>query len=125
VGATAASVALPVPPRNVVRAELQPPFEPRRHDSPLAGFRAAFDEEVADDVMLDIRGLPDGAGVRMATLDSYDGIVYTVGEEWSARSSTGAEIPSGARVRVVGQEGLTLIVEPDGPIGSTAQQVTT
>ena len=53
------------------------------------------------------------------------GIVYTVGEEWSARSSTGAEIPSGARVRVVGQEGLTLIVEPDGPIGSTAQQVTT
>ncbi len=43
------------------------------------------------------------------------GIVYTVGEEWSARSSTGAEIPSGARVRVVGQEGLTLIVEPDGP----------
>ncbi len=53
------------------------------------------------------------------------GIVYTVGEEWSARSSTGAEIPSGARVRVVGQEGLTLIVEPDGPVGSTAQQVTT
>ena len=53
------------------------------------------------------------------------GIVYAVGEEWSARSSTGAEIPSGARVRVIGQEGLTLIVEPEGSIGSTAQQVTT
>lgn len=87
VGATAASVALPVPPRNVVRAELQPPFEPRRHDSPLAGFRAAFDEDVADDVMLDVRGLPDGAGLRMATLDSYDGIVYTVGGAEGASAS--------------------------------------
>ncbi|WP_139417537.1 transglutaminase-like domain-containing protein [Agromyces laixinhei] len=79
VGATAASVALPVPPRNVVRAELQPPFEPREHDSPLAGFRAAFRDGVADRPMLDVRGLPEGAGVRMASLDSYDGIVYTVG----------------------------------------------
>lgn len=87
VGATAASVALPVPPRNVVRAELQPPFEPRRHDSPLAGFRAAFDDGVAEDVMLDVRGLPDGAGVRMATLDSYDGIVYTVGGAEGASAS--------------------------------------
>lgn len=87
VGATAASVALPVPPRNVVRAELQPPFEPRRHDSPLAGFRAAFDEDVAEDVMLDVRGLPGGAGVRMATLDSYDGIVYTVGGAEGASAS--------------------------------------
>ena len=40
------------------------------------------------------------------------GVVYAVGEEWSARSATGAEIPSGEPVRVVGQEGLTLIVEP-------------
>ena len=48
VGATAASVALPVPPRTVVRAELQPPFEPRMQDSPLAGFRAAFATEVRD-----------------------------------------------------------------------------
>ncbi|MFB9310409.1 hypothetical protein BJY17_000139 [Agromyces hippuratus] len=87
VGATAASVALPVPPRNVVRAELQPPFEPRQHDSPLAGFRAAFDEDVADDVMLDVRGLPEGAGLRMAALDSYDGIVYTVGGADTASAS--------------------------------------
>ena len=54
VGATAASVALPVPPRSVVRAELQPPFEPREHESPLAGFRAAFDPDVDDDA--DARG---------------------------------------------------------------------
>ncbi|MEF3404327.1 transglutaminase-like domain-containing protein [Agromyces sp. CCNWLW203] len=87
VGATAASLAVPVPPRNVVRAELQPPFEPAQYDSPLAGFRAAFREEVADDVMLDVRGLPAGAGVRLATLDSYDGIVYTVGGTEGASAS--------------------------------------
>lgn len=87
VGATAASVALPVPPRNVVRAELQPPFEPRDHDSPLAGFRAAFRSEVADDTMIAVRGLPEGAGVRIATLDTYDGIVYSVGGSDGASDS--------------------------------------
>ena len=79
VGATAASVTLPMPPRSVVRAELQPPFEPRAHESPLAGFRTAFDPAVAGDAMLEVRGLPPGAGIRIATLDTYDGIVYTVG----------------------------------------------
>lgn len=79
VGATAAAVALPSPPRSVVRAELQPPFEPREHESPLAGFRAAFEPDVAGDEMLAVRGLPAGAGLRIATLDTYDGIVYNVG----------------------------------------------
>ena len=62
VGATAASVALPVPPRNVVRAELQPPFEPRAQESPLAGFRAAFDRAVAGDD--DARGARAARRVR-------------------------------------------------------------
>ncbi|MBT2498275.1 hypothetical protein J7E25_04130 [Agromyces sp. ISL-38] len=79
VGATAASVALPVPQRNVLRAELQPPFEPREHESPLAGFRAAFEPESSERAMLRVRGLPEGAGIRIATLDTYDGIVYSVG----------------------------------------------
>ena len=53
------------------------------------------------------------------------GIVYTVGEEWSARSASGSEIPAGEAVRVVGQEGLTLLVEPAASIEPAAQQVTT
>ena len=79
VGATAAAVALPSPPRSVVRAELQPPFEPREHESPLAGFRTAFDPDTDEDEMLEVTGLPPGAGLRIATLDTYDGIVYNVG----------------------------------------------
>ena len=79
VGATAASLTLPQPQRNVVRAELQPPFDPLEHDSPLAGFRAAFREDIADETMLEVKGLPPGAGLRIAALDTYDGVVYTVG----------------------------------------------
>lgn len=79
VGATAAALVVPVPPRTVVRSELQPPFEPREHDSPLAGFRTAFADEVADEPMLEVRGLPAQAGLRVAVLDSYDGVVYSVG----------------------------------------------
>ncbi|MGW4927719.1 DUF3488 and transglutaminase-like domain-containing protein [Agromyces sp. NPDC004153] len=79
VGATAAAVALPTPPRSVVRAELQPPFEPREHESPLAGFRNAFDPDTTDDEMLEVTGLPPNALLRVATLDTYDGIVYNVG----------------------------------------------
>ena len=79
VGATAAAVALPSPPRSVVRAELQPPFEPREHESPLAGFRTAFEPDRTEDEMLEVTGLPPGAGLRIATLDTYDGIVYNVG----------------------------------------------
>ncbi|GAA1059661.1 transglutaminase family protein [Agromyces bracchium] len=79
VGATAATFALPPGPRDVVRAELRPPFEPNDYDSPLAAFRAAFAPEIADVEMLRVDGLPAGAGLRIATLDTYDGIVYSVG----------------------------------------------
>jgi transglutaminase-like putative cysteine protease len=87
VGATAASVAMAPPHRNVLRAELQPPFEPRAHDSPLAGFRAAFDPDVTDVPMFEVSGLPEGAGIRIAVLDTYDGIVYSVGGPDGAAAS--------------------------------------
>ena len=46
------------------------------------------------------------------------GSVYAAGEEWSARSVDGRPISRGAKVRVVGEEGLTLVVEPADPSGS-------
>ncbi|WP_136708712.1 transglutaminase domain-containing protein [Agromyces sp. H66] len=94
VGATAAAFALPVPQRSVVRAELQPPFEPENHESPLAGFRAAFDPDVADRPMLAVHGLPPGWGIRIATLDTYDGIVYSVGgADGTAESGRFTRVP--------------------------------
>jgi hypothetical protein len=94
VGATAAAVVVPPGQRDVIRAELQPPFQPDDYDSPLAGFRSAFDPEVASTEMLAVSGLPDGAGIRVATLDTYDGIVYSVGGgDGSAASGQFTRLP--------------------------------
>ncbi|HEY6058265.1 MAG TPA: NfeD family protein, partial [Candidatus Limnocylindrales bacterium] len=40
------------------------------------------------------------------------GSVRAAGEEWSARTTDGRDLARGEEVRVVGQEGLTLVVEP-------------
>jgi membrane-bound serine protease (ClpP class) len=44
------------------------------------------------------------------TLDP-DGTIYAMGEEWTARSADGSILDRGTPTRVVGHEGLTLIVE--------------
>lgn len=41
-----------------------------------------------------------------------EGIVHLEGEEWSAVSATGAHLPAGAPVRVIGLDGLKLRVAP-------------
>jgi membrane-bound serine protease (ClpP class) len=56
--------------------------------------------------------VPAGSDALVKTLLSPRGVVYAAGEEWSARSNAGTAIAPGSHVRVVGQEGLTLIVEP-------------
>ena len=43
------------------------------------------------------------------------GVVYTSGEEWTARTADGEAVGVGTPVRVVRQDGLTLIVEPLEP----------
>jgi hypothetical protein len=78
-GAAVAAIALPVPQRAVARSELQPPFEPRDERSPLVGFRTAFTPGATARPMLAVSGLPQGTGLRIAVLDSYDGVVYAVG----------------------------------------------
>jgi len=52
-----------------------------------------------------------GAGGVAQTLIAPKGIAYAGGEAWSARSS-GPEIAPGSPVRIVGVDGLELIVEP-------------
>jgi membrane-bound serine protease (ClpP class) len=50
------------------------------------------------------------------------GSIYAAGEEWTARGTGELGLDRGTPVRVVGQDGLTLIVEPVlDATGSTAQ----
>jgi membrane-bound ClpP family serine protease len=48
------------------------------------------------------------------------GSVYAAGEEWTARTADDRLVERGAAVRVVREEGLTLIVEPADPAGASA-----
>ncbi len=43
---------------------------------------------------------------------SPQGLIHVAGEEWSARTAGGGLVARGRQVRVVGQEGLVLLVEP-------------
>ncbi|MFL5708749.1 MAG: NfeD family protein [Chloroflexota bacterium] len=55
--------------------------------------------------------VPAGSEAVVKTALEPLGVVYAAGEEWTARSESGAGIDPGSHVRVVGQEGLTLIVD--------------
>ncbi len=48
--------------------------------------------------------------VRRALIPT--GTVYAAGEEWTARSADGRRLERGTPVRMVGQDGLVLIVDP-------------
>ncbi|AEE46463.1 transglutaminase-like domain-containing protein [Cellulomonas fimi] len=73
-------------PRYVVRDEIVPPFDPRDYPSPLSAFRH-YVKLAEDTTLLTVDGLPDGARVRLATMDRYDGVVWNVSSDGSAGAS--------------------------------------
>jgi len=60
-----------------------------------------------------------GRSVTLTTPLSPEGRIVLEGEIWNARAP--GPVPAGARVRVVGFEGLTALVEPEAP-GATATE---
>lgn len=91
----ASALAPPHGDRAVLRTVVAQPFDPRDYVSPLAGFRGYEQAGRSGQTMFTVSGLPDGARIRIATLDSYNGIVYSVG-------GAGGESPSGSFTRVPG-----------------------
>ena len=78
--AVAATMYLPpTAQRHVLRTAIEKPFDPRVYASPLSGFRHYEEALDANATMLTVSGLPIGARIRIATLDTYDGIIYSVG----------------------------------------------
>ncbi|MHB1062945.1 MAG: transglutaminase family protein [Georgenia sp.] len=103
--ASGASGTLTGGARLVLRDHLTPPADVHRYPSPLAGYRS-FVKDHGDDALLTVEGLPAGAPVRLAVLDTYDGTVWAV--------SDGAATGSG-EFRRVGER-----IEPD-PVGGVRE----
>jgi transglutaminase-like putative cysteine protease len=108
----AASLAPVTGDRDVLRTAVVQPFDPRDYPSPLAGFRRYLRDDRADAVLLRVTGLPEGARIRIATLDSYDGVVYAVGTaSVDSAAGTFVRIPQSVDQSGVGGEPVTLEIE--------------
>ncbi len=67
-------------PRFVLRDQTEPPFDPRTHPSPLSSYRRYTNEEqLKNSTLFTVKGMEGGEKLRLAVLDSYDGVVYSVG----------------------------------------------
>lgn len=75
--------------RFVVRDHVAPPFDPIVFSSPLSGFRS-YSKLRTDETIFTISGLQPGQLVRLATLDSYDGVIWSVAGAEQAESGSGS-----------------------------------
>ncbi|QNE34528.1 transglutaminase family protein [Leifsonia shinshuensis] len=90
VGAVAGSLLTPAAAsRLVVRDEVTPPFDPLDYPSPLAGFRK-YTKDLEKTTLFTVQGLKQGQVIRLATMDSYDGVVWTVSAPGTQSGASGA-----------------------------------
>ena len=61
------------------------------------------------------RVAPGTRGITKTRIGSADGVVLVENEQWSAIADRDVSIEPGTRVRVVSQDGLILVVEPESP----------
>ncbi|WP_051196814.1 transglutaminaseTgpA domain-containing protein [Jonesia quinghaiensis] len=76
-GVVAAPAVIIDTPRFVLRTVVEPPFDPQDQISPLSQYRS-YVKDYAESDLVTARGLPEGAVIRLATMDSYDGVVWSV-----------------------------------------------
>ncbi|PVZ96028.1 hypothetical protein DDQ50_06185 [Amnibacterium flavum] len=80
-------LAPPADARYVLRDEIQPPLESLDYPSPLAGFRI-YTKDLDQTDLFTVDGLSEGQRVRIATMDSYNGVIWDVaGAEESSDGS--------------------------------------
>ena len=76
--------------RYVVRDTIRPPLDLQQYPSPLVAFRH-FVKDDDQTVLFTVAGLPDGARLRLAVLDTYTGTVMDVaGGDRGATSASGS-----------------------------------
>jgi hypothetical protein len=90
VGVVTAGAA--TPNRTALREIIELPADPATVASPLSTFRT-YTKDQADDVQLTVSGLPAGARLRLAALDSYDGRQFALSNSEGPFVRIGRERP--------------------------------
>ncbi|MGI6879081.1 transglutaminase-like domain-containing protein [Microbacterium sp. gxy059] len=73
--------------REVARDVIVPPYDLYTYASPLQSWRSIVRDHPSDEqALFEVSGLPEGERVRLAVLDAYDGLVYSVSDEGDLRS---------------------------------------
>ncbi|MET0933835.1 MAG: transglutaminase domain-containing protein [Mycetocola sp.] len=116
-GAVLASVLAPDTPRNVIRSHIEQAFFPRDYPSPLSAFRRYLLPDTVSRPLLTVTGMPQDGRLRIATLDSYDGVVYSVGgPESPSASGTFVRVPYRVEQAALGER-VSMSVAIDGYSG--------
>jgi transglutaminase-like putative cysteine protease len=88
-GLVGAALQPPANERVVARDEIVPPFDPLDYPSPLAAFRKYVNDQTKTTLFTE-KGLEPGSYVRIATMDSWNGIVWNVARDAGTASGSGA-----------------------------------
>jgi hypothetical protein len=74
-----AGALIPLTDRSVWRTQVEQPFVLRDATSPLSEYRTYVTGDQSQATLLSVQGLKAGEHLALATLDSYNGVVYSVG----------------------------------------------
>ncbi|GAB3598358.1 transglutaminase family protein [Microbacterium tumbae] len=108
-GVATSAVAEPAAPRHVFRDTIIPPFNIRDYPSPLQSYRKVIRDEL-DDTLFAVKGLPEGARMRLAAMDDFDGQVYNVSDDGAGSSGAFSPLRGNMSVDAEGTD-VTLQVE--------------
>lgn len=111
-GVATSAFAAPDAPRYVIRDVIIPPFDIRNYPSPLQSFRAYVRDD-AEKTLFTASGLPEGARMRLGTMDAYNGTVYNVSDDGAGSSSAFTPVRSNMSADAVGTP-TTIRVEIEG-----------
>ncbi|MDR2323069.1 MAG: transglutaminase-like domain-containing protein [Microbacterium sp.] len=79
-GTGAAAATTLAEPRHVFRDVVLPPFDVHQYASPLQAYRG-YVKDHRKDSLFTVKGLPEGARIRIGTMDDYNGVVYDVSDK--------------------------------------------
>lgn len=80
--------------RQVLREKIAPPLDLHAYPSPLTSYRL-FEIDLKDTTLFTVTGMPKGARLRLASMDTYDGHVFNISQQAGQYLRTGRTVAQG------------------------------